>query len=405
MGEELRLFELIKEMNWNLLGTLIIVSSVVAWVGDVVGMKLGKKRITFLSLRPKHTSRIISVMTGIGIAIFTLFAISIASEPVRTALFSMNYVQNQITSLTAELQKNRSSLQGMELELFASKDDLEDKQVELQNVEKKLAAGTKKLKEANAQLDTMRLQVAKTEEKQANLLKENAKIVQESKNLNMSIRTLKDEAEKLKGGIQKLREGRIAVLTGELVAQGVIQEPSVSSYQAEQFISRLSDEVCAMMAYRFGKKKEDIPLPVLDDVSYAEVKTLITKNKGRWLVRMMSSSNAVEGEPVKITLQAYKTKLIFKAEETLYETLIPAQSPRNVVEEIVFKSLKMLNADAVRKGVLRDPLTGNVGSIDTAEFMDYIEGVTLSSTDKKLKIVAAGDIYTEGPVKVKLILK
>ena len=405
MGEELRLFELIKEMNWNLLGTLIIVSSVVAWVGDVVGMKLGKKRITFLSLRPKHTSRIISVMTGIGIAIFTLFAISIASEPVRTALFSMNYVQNQITSLTAELQKNRSSLQGMELELFASKDDLEDKQVELQNVEKKLAAGTKKLKEANAQLDTMRLQVAKTEEKQANLLKENAKIVQESKNLNMSIRTLKDEAEKLKGGIQKLREGRIAVLTGELVAQGVIQEPSVSSYQAEQFISRLSDEVCAMMAYRFGKKKEDIPLPVLDDVSYAEVKTLITKNKGRWLVRMMSSSNAVEGEPVKITLQAYKTKLIFKAEETLYETHIPAQSPRNVVEEIVFKSLKMLNADAVRKGVLRDPLTGNVGSIDTAEFMDYIEGVTLSSTDKKLKIVAAGDIYTEGPVKVKLILK
>ena len=392
-------------MNWNLLGTLIIVSSVVAWVGDVVGMKLGKKRITFLSLRPKHTSRIISVMTGIGIAIFTLFAISIASEPVRTALFSMNYVQNQITSLTAELQKNRSSLQGMELELFASKDDLEDKQVELQNVEKKLAAGTKKLKEANAQLDTMRLQVAKTEEKQANLLKENAKIVQESKNLNMSIRTLKDEAEKLKGGIQKLREGRIAVLTGELVAQGVIQEPSVSSYQAEQFISRLSDEVCAMMAYRFGKKKEDIPLPVLDDVSYAEVKTLITKNKGRWLVRMMSSSNAVEGEPVKITLQAYKTKLIFKAEETLYETHIPAQSPRNVVEEIVFKSLKMLNADAVRKGVLRDPLTGNVGSIDTAEFMDYIEGVTLSSTDKKLKIVAAGDIYTEGPVKVKLILK
>ena len=399
------MFELIKEMNWNLLGTLIIVSSVVAWVGDVVGMKLGKKRITFLSLRPKHTSRIISVMTGIGIAIFTLFAISIASEPVRTALFSMNYVQNQITSLTAELQKNRSSLQGMELELFASKDDLEDKQVELQNVEKKLAAGTKKLKEANAQLDTMRLQVAKTEEKQANLLKENAKIVQESKNLNMSIRTLKDEAEKLKGGIQKLREGRIAVLTGELVAQGVIQEPSVSSYQAEQFISRLSDEVCAMMAYRFGKKKEDIPLPVLDDVSYAEVKTLITKNKGRWLVRMMSSSNAVEGEPVKITLQAYKTKLILKAEETLYETHIPAQSPRNVVEEIVFKSLKMLNADAVRKGVLRDPLTGNVGSIDTAEFMDYIEGVTLSSTDKKLKIVAAGDIYTEGPVKVKLILK
>ena len=399
------MFELIKEMNWNLLGTLIIVSSLVAWVGDVVGMKLGKKRITFLNLRPKHTSRIISIMTGIGIAIFTLFVISIASEPVRTALFSMNYVQNQITSLTAELQKNRSSLQGMEVELFASKGDLEDKQVELLNVEKKLALGTKNLKDANLQLEKMKLQVAKTEEEQTKLLLENGKIMQESKNLSSSVKTLKAEAEKLKSGIQKLREGRIAALTGELLAQGIIQEPSVSSYQAEQFIMRLSDEVCAMMAYRFGKKKEDIPAPVLDSVSVAEVKNLITKYKGRWLVRMMSSSNAVEGEPVKITLHAYKTKLIFKANETLYETTIPAESPRNVVEEIVFRSLKVLNSDAVRKGVLRDPLTGNVGSIDTAEFMDYIEEVTLNKEDKKLKVVAAGDIYTEGPVKVKLILK
>lgn len=109
------MFELFREMNWSLLGTLAIVSAVVAWVGDIIGMKLGKKRVTFLKLRPKYTSRIISVITGIGIALFTLLVISIASEPVRTALFSMNYVQNQITTLTAELQQNRTNLQGMEV--------------------------------------------------------------------------------------------------------------------------------------------------------------------------------------------------------------------------------------------------------------------------------------------------
>ncbi len=45
------LFELFREMNWSLLGTLAIVSAVVAWVGDIIGMKLGKKRVTFLKLR------------------------------------------------------------------------------------------------------------------------------------------------------------------------------------------------------------------------------------------------------------------------------------------------------------------------------------------------------------------
>jgi len=128
------LFELFREINWSLLGTLAVVSALVAWAGDIIGMKLGKKRVTFLKLRPKYTSRIISVITGIGIALFTLLVISVASEPVRTALFSMNYVQNQITNLTAELQQNRANLQNMEVELFKSKGDVIEKQEELNSL-------------------------------------------------------------------------------------------------------------------------------------------------------------------------------------------------------------------------------------------------------------------------------
>ena len=160
------MFELFREMNWSLLGTLAIVSAVVAWAGDIIGMKLGKKRVTFLKLRPKYTSRIISVITGIGIALFTLLVISVASEPVRTALFSMNYVQNQITTLTAELQQNRTNLQGMEIELFRSKGDVIEKQDELHVLEEKLSAGTKSLKEARAELEKMTIIKDKTEEEQ-----------------------------------------------------------------------------------------------------------------------------------------------------------------------------------------------------------------------------------------------
>ena len=70
------MFEIFHDINWILLGALIIVSALVSWAGDVIGMKLGKKRITFLKLRPKYTSRIISVLTGVGIAIATIFVLS-----------------------------------------------------------------------------------------------------------------------------------------------------------------------------------------------------------------------------------------------------------------------------------------------------------------------------------------
>jgi len=395
------LFELFREMNWSLLGTLAIVSAVVAWAGDIIGMKLGKKRVTFLKLRPKYTSRIISVITGIGIALFTLLVISVASEPVRTALFSMNYVQNQITSLTAELQQNRTNIQEMELELFRSKGDVIEKQEELQILEEKLSAGTKNLKEARSELEKMTILKDKTEEEQKMLLEEKAILEQESKKLEASVTALKQEAEKLKADIQRLREGRIAALTGERLAQGVISGPESTAHQIDQAVDRLIGEAQALLAYRFGTKPESIKRPLVDKSSIDRAKSIISKTPGRYLLRLTALSNAVEGEPVMAELETYNSKLIFNSGDMLAEKDIKKGSSREDVEETLFIMLRDVNSRAVREGVLRDPLSGNVGSIDTSEFMQVIEYITNSKSDVRLRIFAAQDIYTEGPVKIR----
>ena len=399
------MLELLKEMNWNLLCTLTIVSAVVAWFGDYIGMKLGKKRITFMKLRPKHTSRIISVLTGVGIAMFTLFVLSIAVEPVRTALFSMNYVQKQVNSLTAELQKNRSSLQGMELELFESKGTLQEKQAALQNVEKRLSVETKNLELAKTRLADLESQMHEAKTEQALLLKDNAKLAQESKKLEESVASMKREADKLRTDMQRLREGRIAALTGEILAQATATGTRFTSQQVDQLIARLSDETCVLLAYRFGKKKEDVKRPIVDERSAETARKRLMSANARWMVRMTAMSNAVEGEPVMAHVDAYRTERIYKAKEVLEERTIKAGSSRIEVEEIISKALKELNAQATRAGIMRDPLTGSVGSFDTAQLMSIIDSATESKTDKKLSIVAVADIFTEGPVRVEGILK
>ncbi|MDY9922109.1 MAG: DUF3084 domain-containing protein [Synergistota bacterium] len=395
------MLELFKEINWSLLGTLAIVSAVVAWAGDIIGMKLGKKRVTFLKLRPKYTSRIISVITGIGIALFTLLVISVASEPVRTALFSMNYVQNQITTLTAELQQNRANIQGMEVELFRSKGDVIEKQDELHALEEKLSAGTKSLKEAKTELEKMTKIKNKTEEEQKVLLEEKTILEQESKKLETSVSGLKQEAEKLKADIQRLREGRIAALTGERLAQGVISGQESTVHHIDQAVERLIAETQALLAYRFGNKPESIKRPLVDKNSIDRAKSVISKTPGRYLLRLTALSNAVEGEPVMAELETYYTKLILNSGDVLAEKDIKKGSSREDVEEILFIMLRDVNLRAARDGVLRDPLSGNVGSIDTAEFMQVIEDIANSKSDVKLIIFAAQDIYTEGPVKIR----
>ncbi|NLX84562.1 MAG: DUF3084 domain-containing protein [Synergistaceae bacterium] len=395
------MFELFKEINWSLLGTLALVSALVAWAGDIIGMKLGKKRVTFLKLRPKYTSRIISVVTGIGIALFTLLVISVAVEPVRTALFSMHYVQNQITNLTVELQQNRTNLQGMEVELFRSKGDVNEKQEELKALEQQLAIGTKNLKGARTELENMTKIKEKTEKEQKVLFEEKAILEKESKKLETSVASLKSEAEKLKADVQRLREGRIAAMTGERLAQGVISGAQLTPLQVDQAVERLIGETQALLAYRFGTKPDAIKKPLVDKNSIDRAKSALSKNSGRYLLRLRALSNAVEGEPVMAELETYITKLIFNASSLLAEKNIKKGLPRGDLEEILFLMLRDVNARAAKEGVLRDPLSGNVGSIDTAEFMQALENIMKSKSDSRIRIFAAEDIYTEGPVKIK----
>lgn len=399
------MFEIFHEINWILLGTLIVVSALVSWAGDVIGMKLGKKRITFLKLRPKYTSRIISVLTGVGIAIATLFVLSAASEQVRTALFSMQFVQKQVTTLTEELQKNRNNLGQMQIDLFESRGDLSEKQNELTRVEDELAAGTKNLAAARKQLSEMKELRKKTEAEQAVLQKEKTALLAESKKLDASVKQLKAESDKLKSGIQKLREGRIAAFTGEILAQGVLSDSIITAQQVDMFVSRLKTEARALLAYRFGKKSDGVKMPDVSKESIERVKDKLTHNPGRWLLRVTALGNAVEGEAVRSQIECYKSRLVYKQNIVLYTHDFTPDTPRQKIEETVFQALKQLNQKAVGDGVMKDPITGNVGSIDTSEFVAALDKIEKDTKAIRLEILTAEDVYSEGPLRVKFVLK
>lgn len=406
------LFELFRELNWSLLSTLIVVSAIVAWAGDILGMKLGKKRISFMKLRPKYTSRAISVLTGIGIAIVTLLAASVTSESVRTALFSMRYVQSQITSLTAELQSNRTSLQDMEMELFQSRGELQEKQDELTAVENRLSEGQVNLAESRRRLAEMVAAREKEEQEQKILIADNDGLRAESRKLsadvnalNAEVSALSKDAQDLRANIQRLREGRIAALTGEILAQGVIAEGAITPGIIDDIVKSLSEESRARLAYRFGIAAERIAQPHIDKESVDIVKSALAGRTDRYLLRLTASANIVEGEPAQAELSYFESKVIFTAGTILAERRFQPGIPKEDLEDQLYRMLRDVNAHASGKGVLREPITGNVGTIDSSEFLDATDEIAASKIAVTLKILAAEDIYTEGPVKVKFVIQ
>jgi len=89
---------------------ITIVAGVVAYVGDRVGHQVGRRRLTLFGLRPKYTSTIVAVGTGMLIALSVTVAALIASEFVRTAFFRLGEINARIHSLQVQAAAQEQEL-------------------------------------------------------------------------------------------------------------------------------------------------------------------------------------------------------------------------------------------------------------------------------------------------------
>lgn len=159
------------------------------------------------------------------------------------------------------------------------------------------------------------------------------------------------------------------------------------------------------LAYRFGVTADRMKPLDVDRASVDMVKDRLAAGAGgRYLLRLTAAANAVEGEVVQAELVCFESKLVFSRDDLLAERRFQPGQVREDLEDQVYRILREVNAHASGKGVLREPITGNVGTIDSAEFLDAIETIAESGKAVTLKILAAQDIYTEGPVSVRFII-
>ena len=80
---------------------IMIVAGAIAYVGDRVGHQVGRKRLTLFGIRPRYTSTIVAIGTGMLIAFIVTMIAILASQEVKTAFFKLNAINQQIAELTS----------------------------------------------------------------------------------------------------------------------------------------------------------------------------------------------------------------------------------------------------------------------------------------------------------------
>jgi hypothetical protein len=78
---------------------IMALAGAVAYVGDRVGHQVGRRRLTLFGIRPRYTSTIVAIGTGMVIALVVTLVAIFASEQVKTAFFKLNALNTQIADL------------------------------------------------------------------------------------------------------------------------------------------------------------------------------------------------------------------------------------------------------------------------------------------------------------------
>ncbi len=96
--------------GWLLILSLLILGGILSTLGDRLGTRVGKARLSIFKLRPKSTAVLITVFTGSIISAISFTIMVAFNSQLRVGLFELEDIQAKITERENELKKLEKNL-------------------------------------------------------------------------------------------------------------------------------------------------------------------------------------------------------------------------------------------------------------------------------------------------------
>lgn len=110
------------EIGYLLVPLLVVVSGLVAYVGNVVGRRIGKQRLSLLGLRPRTTAQIVTVLTGVLISVLTIGAVLVGDRDARLALFRLRETITGLEERALALRQEIVQLERGDIAILANQE-------------------------------------------------------------------------------------------------------------------------------------------------------------------------------------------------------------------------------------------------------------------------------------------
>lgn len=394
----------------TLILVLALMGGLIAYLGDKLGSKIGKKRLRLFGLRPHDTSVVMTIVSGMLVAALTITVLTIASKEVRTALFGMKQMRAEIASLTATRDKANEELSAQSAKINELDQKISEATQAAEQARQQKAAAEAQMKDAQAQMqqaqaDLGQLQ-ARYAEASARLQEAQAQVKQAEAardQLQQDVKSLEETAKKLREGIVAVREGHVVFRSGEILYSGVLkggQNEETTQKQLQDFLNQANIQVA-------GRIGVDPSTPViwLSREAVENAADTLGKSKGDMYVRVCAAGNILSGEVVVSRLEMVGDKVVYPKDTLILTQSITVDPNSNESDLALMAFLKAVNWAAQADGVIPNPITGDVGAITSTELSNASEKIRSLGGKVVITAKARQDITVAGPVLLNLEIR
>jgi len=300
--------------GWLLILALLLLGGVLSTLGDRLGSKVGKARLSLLGMRPRRTAVVITVLTGSLISAISLGLMLLVSDRLRTGLFELDQLERRLREGREALQRSQSELTAAEQGRQQARSQLSMVEAQAASLRKELAPLLQQRRLLEQERDQLSREIgAKDADIQRNR--------QELARLNNRIGASAKELQQLETNLIALRRGDVVISSGQPleIAKVSIEKPEQAKVVIEALLRQTNTNVFQRVLPGQTPNRQILLVPRSD---ITKLEGILSK-RGDWVVSLISAANVLKGELQVVAFpDVRRNRQVVKAGEQLATTVL-----------------------------------------------------------------------------------
>lgn len=385
--------------GWLLILAVLLLGGVLATIGDRLGSRIGKARLSLFRLRPRSTAVLITVLTGSLISALTLGLMLAVSEQLRIGLFQLDKIESKLSNA-------RKNLDFSVVQLTRSEKQLNKARKDVAKADQGRAAARQQLQQVQARAIQLRAELTPLQARRRVLEQERDRLGKDVKSRDAELRVLQkrtslgqQELKQLEGKVLALRSGDVVLSTGQALTTARIAIPQ------QRLVKKATEDLLREANLRAFEQvlpgqQPNRQLLLIPRSEVAKVEQALS-NGATWVVSIRSAGNVLRGETQVLAFADVRPnqKVVSKGEVLASISFDPNERSPQQVQARLNLLLAAARTETLRQGSLAPAIQFDVEAFKAA-------GRALSEQRGRrpvlVQVVSMRDSDTADPVFVEL---